>query len=362
MKRAFLKILSLTLALMMICGTAAVAESAAELSDKVHLLEVKLGAKVYSFAGTVEEIQAQGIHFASDTIKPGYSYKADNGRQSFKVLVDAEDRDTATAENTFVCGYELTAENNGSAVIYGGIVVGEATRADLHAAWGEPGYTNGRDYENFKFMRDCVSIRVYYVSDAPDAQIKSVEARSDIILEYGMEVSKLAGIEDENLPDPTSFSFYQFILDGKFYDSRNLKVADLTDKGWRLSARDARQMLKPTGGGFLISGAIVYLFNGISTVQAFVYNAASDGDEIPLGECNILYIGANRGDNVSLIVADGLTIGSTFDEVKATFGTNYNEEPHEDKGYTFYEYTMNDTRNGFSVGSDNTVIYIRVQP
>ena len=359
MKRVFACLLAVSLVLPL-CGAAALAEGQTGLSDDISRVEVKFGNRVYSCVGTVDEIKAQGLNFGTDEIEAGYRYTVDNGRQTFQILMDAHDRETATAENTFACGYRLTAEDNANAEIYGGVVIGEATRADVRDILGAPDY-EGSDYDRYNAWKGNIILYIYYESDAANAKIKSAEMTSYILTEYGAGLSEQAGIQEENLPDPNSFAFSQFILDGKFYDGSALKLSDLTANGWRVGATDTERTLSPNSG-FSIWGYVIGLYNGESMIEAFVYNGSDESNEIPLIDGDVMYVGASAGECADIVIADGLTVGSTIDDVRATFGTNCTEKPDEDKGWTYYEYTTNNTRNGFTADADGKIIYIRVQP
>jgi len=363
MKNTLRATLCLLLAALLALGCAAFAEPEAAVSNDITRLEALINGKVYTFATTIDGLREQGINFSQESPAPGYWYTVDTGRVALDVLIDAASRDTATADDLYVCGYDLSADKAPQAVIYGGLTVGEMTPASVVAALGEPNYGAGTSSLTYNFRRNYISMYFYFDGEGEDAPLRHVRLTSSIPYAFGLEVSELAGVEDDNLPDPKLFNFNQFILDGKYFDGSKLKVSDLIEKGWRVDARDAKKVLEAqSGNSVLISGDIIYLYNGVGMVQAFVWNIDEDGTgaECTLPEADVLYVGANVADRTSLIVADGLTFGSTLEEVQRTFGTNSKADVNDT--YTYYEYTMNGVRNGFSAGEDGVVFYVRVQP
>lgn len=356
MKKTLLLCLALLLLTCFVCP-ASWAESADQKPDGSMIkLEVLIGGHLYNCTGTIQDLLDQGLSFVREGREAGRFHEVTNGRKSFHVALDAVDRDNATEADTYVCGFSLDAKDDKGAEIAGGLVLGEATRKDAVAVFGE------RDSSSSYYIRwYSGNVMMYFVFDGEgeDALLTRVQFTSSIPYDYGCEISPLAGTEEENLPDPKTFSFNQFILDGKFYDG-SVTLQQLQDNGWRLSASQKDIELDAQGTkSFFISGTDAVLFNGKSFMHAFVYNSAEEGT-CPLSEGTILQVSAYNWDGgTDMIVADGIHIGSSFDDVQATFGTNYTEKAYD--AYTEYTYETGDVVNIIRV-ADGEVTGLTVRP
>ena len=360
MKTACIRFIALALISILCLSSAALAEEAPALSDRLYDLQVKLGDKVYSCATTIDGLKEQGLRFEKDELQPGYYYNVNNGRASFMVLVDALDRNNAAPEDIYVCGYLLDASAAPNAEIIHGVVVGEATRKTILDAFGWPSNDYGNHME-YSFHRNYIGADFQFEGDADDSKLKEVRMHSRVPLCYGLEVSDQAGVEEEGLPAPTDFAFDQFILDGKLYEGK-FRMQDLLDNGWRLSARDADEELKAQGDkSYFISVSDFVLFNGKTMIRAYVYNDASGEGTCKPAEAAVCSVGVNVADETGIILADGITNGSTLDEVTAVYGTNYETEDFPDSGYTKYKFQMgNSVLTTFNV-MDGVVVYIEIQ-
>ena len=359
MKHSLVKLLSLALALLLCLATAAFAEEASDVlpSDKPMDLEVKIGTKIFCFSDTVEGAKEQGIRFESDDLKPGYYYNANNGRVPFKVLIDAYDRDGENPGPSYVCGYKLDAAEAPKAVLPHGVVLGEATRKSIIEAFGTP-KGEYSDYLSYQFQRSYVSAYFYFDGEGEDAPLTRMEMSSSIGLRFGMGVSDLAGVSQDGIPDPTEFSFDQFVLDGKFYEGK-VPLKTLLDNGWRLDLADTGEKLEPRReGSIFINLTSLTLFNGIGMMRAYVYND-STAEPCDVVDAIVGSMGVNIADETGIVLADGITNGSSFDDVVATYGTNYDERDEDD--YKSYTFSMGSSvKTKFNV-IDNTVIYIEIQ-
>ncbi len=351
MKKILAAILALTIILSMISVSCADENG---VSDRLMDMQVKLGNKIYTFADSIDGIKAQGVRFVDDELKAGEFHEANNGRIAFKVKVGAADEKSTGSESLYVCGYEFNSKESLNAEISCGIKVGVSTRADVLNAFGTPTTPNftDKDYLAYMLNYNYLLVRFYFSGNEDESTLIRVEAESDIPFSYGLEVSEFAGKEAENLPDPMTFNFDQFIIDGKFYEGA-LKLQDFLDNGWRLDSRIADKVLQDE-----YRTEDVVLFNGVNMIFVSVENRQGT-DSLPIADGDVEYVGVLKADDTSIIVADGLTIGSSFEDVMATFGSNYFESVSGD--YTTYSYHLGKTTNMFFV-KDDIVEAISVYP
>ena len=351
------KIAALALVLTLCLTAVAFAEGDAQtISENLFDMQARVGNKVYSFADTIDGLKEQGIRFEESEYKPGYWYAVNNGRIPFYVEIDAFDRENATAEEIYVCGYRFNAADAPDVELPYGIKLGTATRKSVLETCGTPS-SDGGDYLSYRFHRGYIYCYFRFESDAEDAPLKSVEATTSTPYNYGLGVSELAGVDAENLPDPSTFSFDQFIVDGKFYEGK-LTVKDLMDNGWRIDRHDQDEELDPQGGkSFIIITTPISMFNGRSMIRVYTFNSAEEGT-CTVADADVVSVGVNQADGTSIIVADGITLGSTLDDVIATYGSNYEEEQSDD--YVKYTFSMGSTKTSFNV-IDNVVVYIEVK-
>lgn len=359
MKTNATSLLAIALALLLCLAGTAFAEAqdtAPQLSDRLFDLQVAIGNKVYNCANTIEGLKAEGLRFEAAVVVPGRWYKVNNGRQSFEVAVDALDRDNWTEEDVYVCGYRINASDVPNARIFKDVVLGEATHKSFVEAFGPDG-RDSDDHLFYTFNRRHVQAYIWFEDNGEDAPLRSVEITSSIPLRFGLGVSEQAGVEQEGLPDPSDFAFDQFVIDGKLYEGK-LKVSDLLANGWRIDVSDADKELEPQGGMSYINTTDLTLFNGNGMMRAYAYNSGS-GSNCPITAGTVLSVGVNVADGTSMIVADGITFGSTLDDVIATYGSNYSESEQDD--YIRYTFKMgNSVRTIFNV-MDGKVVYIEVQ-
>lgn len=345
------KIVSLVLALMLCCMSIAFAQTATPSENPLDM-EVMIGATVYNFSCTLDELEAQGITITDSELRDGYWHNANNGRAAFQVLLMGTKGD---GTDLSVCGVKIEPDGSQTFVLPCGIVMGESTYDDCLAAYGAPDNISAFWVE---FARDKVQYRIYFDDNNV---IREMQMISYGPLSWGFEFDDQAGVEQENLPDPFTMAFDEYILDGKLYKGQ-ITLADLEENGWVLDhAADLSEEIAPQGNDLLINNSRLVLFNGESTLQVFPINRSTE-ETCTLAECSVLYIGVNSADNVSLVLADGITIGSSYDDVIATFGEATSEEDYSDDGYIYYKHkAMGSVTYGFSV-ADGEVIYIRVQP
>lgn len=354
------KITALLLALMLTLCTGALAEvtpsEAAALPSADPLdMQAMIGNKIYDFACTLEEIEEQGINIVEDELKEGYWHAANNGRASFRLLLMGTLGDT---EELSVAGVSFVPEGTQVFTMPGGLVVGKHTQADALAAYGTPHVDN--DYcDWFQFTRGKIEYRVYYNEETDT--IREFQMISRAPLSWGFEFDGQAGVEEKDLPDPSAMDFDEYILDGKLYKGR-ISLDDLEENGWVLDhGEDLNAELEPQGDMMFVLNTILVCYNGESTLQVFPINRSCDA-ACKLGECDVMYIGVGETDGASIVLADGLTIGSSYDDVLATFGEAAHVEDHSEDGYIYYEHkAMGSVTYGFSV-YDGIVKYIRVKP
>jgi len=346
------KLFAVLLAVMLTVCSCAMAETVSVSTNPLDM-EVMIGNKVYTFACTLEELEAQGITITADGLNANYWHDANNGRAGFDVLLQGTKGDDA---NLSVCGVKVTPNSGQPITMPGGIVIGESTRDDCLAAYGTP-YVDNDTSIWYNMARNKVQYRIYFDDNMV---IKDFQMISYGPYSWGFEFDGQAGVEQSDLPDPTSMNFDQYIIDGKLY-SGQITLADLTANGWVLDhSTDLSVEVDPQGKAIMISNPLLVLGNGESTLQVFPINRSEAA--CALSECGVLYVGANLGDNVSIVLADGLTLGDSYDAFVATFGEAGSTEDHSDDGYIYYEHTvMGGVTYGFRV-TDGIVSYIRIRP
>ena len=357
MKHLFFKVFSLLLMLSLLIGmTAAVAEDVAP-SERAIDMQVKVGNKVYSLACSIDAMKEQGLSFVSpDNAKAGSWAEVTSGRSAFHVYLNALDRENATEADTYVCGYLIRRNKTSNVTLPRGLDLATATRADVIAAYGATDDTNA--YVSYYFNRDYIRYYFIFESEAEDSLIKEVQMTSRIPVCFGVDFAEPS--TEENIPDPTSFTFAQFILDGHYY-GEGVTLQKLQDNGWKLDASEANRELEPQGDKkFIILGYYTTLYNGRGMCRAFVYNPNKEEEgKCKLSEGTVISVGVNVADYTSMSVADGLTFGNTLEDVTATFGSNYTEEQEYD--YTKYSFTTGNVVNEFNI-MDGKVVYMSVQP
>lgn len=346
MKFQRVSLLLLAILLSIACMIPACAEETAPVD--IGLTEVKIGSKVYSFSMPVSDFEAQGITFNSSELKPDYWYQANNGRASFSVLVSGTKNDPNTLS---VCGVDIAPDGNQTFELRGGIVIGPepCTKAQIEAAWGES------EYNSYNF---CYLKLHYYVFYNEDDTVRHIQIVSEMPLSYGFEYSELAGVPDENLPDPTTMAFDEYIIDGKLYKGQ-ITLQDLVDDGWLLdSTLDLNKEVEPQGNGGLILNNIITCYNGKSMMQVFPINRSTD-TPCKLSECGVLYMDISRSNNLDVTLADGMTLNKPYSDAVAVFG----EASRVDEEASFYTHTViGSVQYGFSVDSEGNVSAIRIQP
>ena len=346
----------LLFAIVMICASATAEENAQILpSDNMLDMQAQIGDKVLTFEDTVANLESQGVSFGEGA-KPGKWNQVGIDGLSFYVLVDS-------FEQPRVHGYRLDPSITPDARIPKGLVIGNSTHGDVLQAYGLPDndYTNSIEYY---FFDGYINLTFWFDGDSEDAPIEKVECVSDICEFFGPEVSPLAGVKEEGLPDPQSLNLGQFILDGKLYQGR-YTVQDLLAKGWRVSARDVDKEAQPTKHG-VTNLTYVTLFNGKSFAGAFVYNAKSETETCSVMDADVAGLRIYTGFNSDIVLAKGVTLGSTLEEVIAVFGPDYTTDEvksiQNKPGYTRYSFDRNRDYQcsvTFSI-SDDRVFEIRM--
>lgn len=358
----FSRIAALILCIILLCS-AAFAEFIP--TEKIHDLEIMVGASTYAFPMSIAQAKAAGIVFddeaaiyADEKIEGRYlrSFPAGNGVSAFKLTVMClpEGAGGNYNENTlYVAGMIIENDVTEAVELAGGLKLGVSTYEDCTAVLGEP-YTvlEGNSRATFRLNHDLAFITL----DFKDGVLSVVNAYTTLG-QYGLEFSPAA--PDAELPDYASMTPDQFILNGKLY-SGELTYADLAKDGWAMDYTLAADTLEPSGSSYTIWGVSPMLYNGESMLQAFLYNPAETGT-CTTDEGTVRYLVAFEGDGTELILANGLTIGSTYDEVTAALGTDATVT--EKETYTFYEYKDDETGAGcgFRI-ADGKVIYVRMVP
>lgn len=346
------------LALLMCFASVALAETtpsdAAQEPSMFPLdMEAMIGTKNYTFSCTLEELETQGVTITDEELESGYWHHANNGRAYFQVLLMGTRGDETELS---VCGAKFAPDGTQVFTLPGGIVVGESNRADCVEVYGKPSYDT-ESYVRYNLARGKV---VYSIEFDENGIVESFSMQSYGPYAWGFEFDGQAGVEQANLPDVKEMAFDEYILDGKMYKGQ-ITLADLEKNGWVLDhTADLQSQIDAQGDAFVITNPLLVCSNGISTLQVLPINRSTD-NTCALEDCGVLYFGVNVTDNVSIVLADGITLGCDYDDVVALFGEAISEEAHEDEGYTYYEHrVLGSMVYGFSV-YDGVVMYIRVK-
>jgi hypothetical protein len=182
-----------------------------------------------------------------------------------------------------------------------------------------------------------------------NAKLKRVIVSSDMINEYGFEFSDLAGVQADNLPDPASMNYNEFILDGKHYAAGS-SLQTLLDNGWTLPL-DMDPAAEIEGlNGIWVHGEHLDLYNGQTMAHVSVYNYSDK--TAPLNECLIETVSVETEDNTVLLSAGGLQAGvSTVADAEALLGAPADTE-EDYKGFVTYEFKVMDDQVTISVIDD----------
>jgi len=356
------RIAAIVLCLVLLCSAAF-----AEFVPTPHPLdfEILVGKSQYSFPMSIAQAKEAGIIFDDEagiytnkTLLDGKAIKvpAGNGRSAFYAHIMLTPEAVVTKnynENTlYVGGVDVESDSPQSIELPGGLILGKSTFDECMAAYGEPDYmSDEKDYASYDFNRDYTTIKLRF----KDGILDNAEGFTHLG-RFGLEFSPAA--PDAEPADPTTIPYSSFILNGKLYNGK-LTYRDLEADGWKIDSRLLERELEPAGS-FIIMGLNTYLYNGEGLLNVFLYNP-SENENCSVEDASVLYVGAGYADNVSFVLADGLTFGSTLDDVTASFGDNADIE--EKEGYTFHTYSglSNGAACSFSV-ADNEVFYLRVQP
>lgn len=353
--RKYLVLLLGTL-LLFACMTTGYAEDAAQGDQALIdlLTTIKIGSNTYSIIAPLEEVEAQGITITAEERKLDSWLMANNGRATFNVKLSGTNGDSSKLS---VCGVEINPDGNQKFELYGGIVLGPepSTREQVLAVYGRP-FASTNVAVTYSFFSDKMRYSIYFNDDNT---IRRIEIKSDLPMAYGFEYSDLAGKADENLPDPKTMAFDEYIVEGKFYKGE-MMLQDLVDDGWLLdSAIDPNEEVEPKG-----ESRVITLFNGKCTLQLQLINRSAD-TPCKLSECGIVYFDVSKVGNASIVLADGITIGSPYADVVALFGEANRMSDHSSySDDIYYEHTVMGYRlYCFYVYADNGAVKtIRVYP
>ncbi len=358
----FSRIAALILCVILLCS-AAFAEFVP--TEKIHDLEIMVGASTYAFPMSIAQAKAAGIVFddeaaiyTDEKIEGRYlrSFPASNGVSAFKLTVMClpEGAGGNYNENTlYAAGMIIENDVTEAVELAGGLKLGESSLQDCIAVLGEPYMVlENKSRATFRLNHDLT----FFSLDFKDGVLSEVNAYTTMG-KYGLEFSPAA--PDAELPDYASMTPDQFILNGKLYSGK-LTYADLAKDGWVMDYTNAADTLDPSGNSYMIWGLSPMLYNGESMLQAFLYNPAETGT-CTMAEGTVKYLAVYDGDGTELILANGLTIGSTYEEMTAALGTEASVT--EKEGYTSYEYKDDETGAGclFHV-ADGKITYVRMIP
>lgn len=323
MKHCSIKLAALLLVIALLLTGAAVAET-----PDIYTVVLPSG-KNYTFPMTASACEAAGIPLPElGALSAGQYYPSvtvNNGREQFSVRVEM---DAATGEFC-VTGFDLSLSETADAAL-AGIALGKTTQTEVYALLGADNYNTlpgTEDSMTYYYRMGHDSLAIYFDSADANAVAKHIIVYSDLVGAYGTQAVAKVGAEDEVLPAAADLAFNQFILDGKLYQSGDT-LQTLLDNGWILPVSRSADTMIAAREGSRASGDRFDLYNGSSLVKVAVYNVSES--ECALADCVINQIDAEQEGNVSLIVADGLTITSGAADAAKIFGEAAKESANDD--------------------------------
>lgn len=348
-KRIVCLLLTLMIALTM-AFVPALAESEAPafcLTD----LTAAVSGQTFTLPMTASEFRADGLplpelnKLAEGTYYPGVKVKLTD-EISFSARVSYCN---PNPDEMLVDGLTLSIEDCPGASI-GGFVIGETTRGQVTDALGAD--VNGNiDSSELTYYAYHINITWFLTFEdaSANAKLKRAIVSSDMINEYGFEFSDLAGMQADNLPDPASMNYNEFILDGKHYAAGS-SLQTLLDNGWTLPL-DMDPASEIEGlSGIWVHGEHLDLYNGQTMAHVSVYNYSDK--TAPLNECLIETVSVETEDNTILLSAGGLQAGvSTVADAEALLGAPADTE-EDYKGLVTYEFKVMDDQVTISAIDD----------
>ncbi|MDO4619827.1 MAG: hypothetical protein Q4B09_04300, partial [Lachnospiraceae bacterium] len=334
-------------------------EGVADLGFDIYDLSLIVNEKTYEFPMTVAEAGKQGLNISD--IKSSGKYNTDDGRKAFGVYAEEIDGEL------WLTGYTAYMDKTPEAVA-GGISWSELTHGDVVSMLSDVLWINLKQGDGNSIViaydfREHLKWEFWFESEADDAALEHLSMTDLIPSEYGTVFGERAGVTDDNLPEVTSMRYDEFILDGKLYTQES-NVDELLNNGFVLKSVDPDYSMAASSGGSKFYAGTVWgetdeIYNGIGFAQIGAYNYSTE--KAPFRECKLNSISVSSYDNMELIVADGITFGSSAEEVKAAFGTpTENNETAKGTEVKIYEYEV---LNGITYEFDfveDALIYISI--
>ncbi len=344
------RIVSLLLALMMAAAMTvvpALAESDAPafcLTD----LTASINGHTFTLPMTASDFRAAGLPLPElDKLAEGTYYPTVKVKLTDEISFSARvSYCVPNPDEMLVDGLTLSVDSCPGASI-GGFVIGETTRGQVTDALGADVSGDIEDIEltYYAYHINLTWFLTFESADA-DAKLKRLIVSSDMVNEYGFEFSGAAGVQAENLPDPASMNYNEFILDGKYY-APGSTLQTLLDNGWALPLNMDPAAEIEGASGIWVHGEHLDLYNGQTMAHVSVYNYSDKA--APLSECLIETVSVETEDNTVMLSAGGLQAGvSTVAEADALLGAPAKTE-EDYKGILTYEYELMEGKVTISV-------------
>ena len=318
MKKFLSLLLAMGLVLSVLAGCCvAEATSAIDLTD----LNVSFAdGAAYAFPMSVADAEAAGLNVPSDvcSLEKGYYYAGVNvsdieedeeeGNEfSVRVVYNVD-----SPETPWISGVTLRSDTNAGASVCG-IVMGETTQSDIVAALGADKYGNTSGDELTYYLYNLnITANCYFDGD----MLRMVSVTDGFVENFGTEYT--ATEPDADLPAASEMELNQVIVNGKLYTGE-ATLQDYLDNGWKLETRYGLDDEIQARRNNTVYGHYVQLYNGEYLMQAQAYNLTEEA--AALAECNVTGIVVDVEWGESCIeVANGLNIGSTYDEMVAALG------------------------------------------
>lgn len=347
------RILSVLLIVVLALGCVAFAEeSTIDLTDST----LYVGNKVYTFPISVSELTELGVDVPDvSNLTKGVYYPAvdvNDGRNGFAIRIEYLSN---LDDPYWATGVKLDSDHHAGMSV-GGMVLGETTRGEIIAACGS-------DYHGETYENDTLTYYAYDISyiwnltfdgNSEDSKLTGVAMHNELVEKYGEVDASMAGVEEDDLPDPSAMGFNEFILDGKHY-AKNATVQELLDNGWVLSYDAAAKSVAPKNG-LIMQGGTLWLYNGVSMVMVLAYNTNDAEGEYGYADCTINSVYADVCNKASIVCADGLANGvSSYEDAVAILGEPTSIEETDDGCKNVSFTVLNNVKYTIGVDADGGI-------
>lgn len=344
-----IRVLSLIMAVLLLFGTFAIAETTAPVIDPTDPTII-VGKRSYTLPLSVSELTEMGVTIPDLTDWKGgvvTPVSVHDGRNGFYLyFVDFE----GTPGEYWAVGCKLNAEEHAGVSICG-MTPGKTTLSEVVEALG-PDHSGNTSGDSLTYYL-CGTNHIFLLTFDDSSVLSEISMHTNTLTEYGPV--KTAEPAAEELPDPAAMSFDSIIVEGVHYRAGDA-VQKLLDNGWHLPVS-----VDPNGSveASTILSEFDLLFNGKTFIRVY-YKNTGDKD-CAVRDCMIKALEADSDFGVEIIAADGIQPGvSTLADAKATFGEPA-ESSEKDNGTEYTFSVLNNTVHYYiSVDAGDVITAIRI--